>query len=115
MEIYGLSILNSRAQIASFTRLSSMSGSKKSKKAASAANTFHREHAQVAYRPRGTILAGMSCRRAEDSVCDHCESLLDLRDIFNSFVHTGRNLKWCKTLYPKAGDAAYRKIKQQNE
>ena len=92
-----------------------MNGSKRSKKAASAANTFHREHAQVAYRPRGTILAGMSCRRAEGSVCDHCESLLDLHDIFNSFVHTGRNLKWRKTLYPKAGDAAYRKIKQQNE
>lgn len=116
MEIYGLSILNSRAEIASFTRLSSMSGSKKSKKAASAADTFRRGHARVAYRPRGTILAGMSSgQRGEGSVCDHCESLLDLRDIFNSFVHTGRDLKRRKTLYTKAGDAAYRNIKQQNE
>ena len=90
-----------------------MSGCKKSKKGVTAAKTFRKGHARVAYRPRGTILAGMNSGQC--GVCEHCESLLDLRDIFNSFVHTGRDLKRRKTVYPKAGDATYQNIKQQNE
>ena len=95
---------------------SSMSGCRKSKKAVCASKTFREGKARVAYRPRGTILAGMNSRQHDEGrVCDHCESLLDLRDIFNSFVHAGRDLKRRKTIYQKPGDAAYRNIKQQNE
>ena len=93
---------------------------RKSKKAIRAAQTFREGHSRTAYRPRGTITAGMNSpegiqHAGTSGVCHHCESLLDLRDIFNSFVHTGRDLKRRKAGYPKSGDASYRNVKQQNE
>ena len=74
-----------------------MSDHRKSKKAVRAAQTFREGHSQAAYRPRGTITAGLNSpengQHDESGLCHQCESLLDLRDIFNSFVHTGRDLK----------------------
>jgi len=52
-----------------------MSGSK-SKKAVSAAKNFREGHARVAYRPRGTITAGLNSGQ-RGNVCDCGESLLD--------------------------------------
>ncbi len=90
------------------------------KKAVRAAQKFREGHSRVAYRPRGTILAGMNShdeggQSDEGGVCDHCESLLDLHDIFNSLVHTGRDLKRRRAGYPKPRDASYRDVKRQNE
>ena len=85
------------------------------KKAVHAAQKFREGHSRVTYRQRGTILAGMNSHEGgqsdEGDGCDHCMSLLDLRGIFNSLVHTGRNLKRHRAGYPKTRDASYRDVK----
>ena len=90
--------------------------SRKSKKALRFAGTFRQGHSRAAYCPRSKRLSRRnSPERDKGGVCDHCEGLLDLRDIFDSFVHAGRDLKRRRTGYPKPKDASYRNIKQQNE
>ena len=89
-----------------------------SKKVVHAAQKFREGHSQVAYHPRGTISAGMDTpeggQQDQGGIYNHCQSLLYLRNIFNSFLHTGRELKCQRTGYPKPGDALYRDIKRQN-
>ena len=93
-----------------------MSDRSKLKKAVCAAKTSCRGHSQAAYHPRNTIAAGLnlpgSRQHDESSVCQQC---LDPRDILNSFVHAGRDLKRRKTGYPSSKYATYRNVEQQNE
>ena len=76
--------------------------------------------ARHAYSIRNDILSGMAKSPAtnrtatNDSVCSSCASLRDLRDIFNSFVHTGSDLRRRKAIYSKPTGVAYRDVKKQN-
>lgn len=89
---------------------------RKSKKSVRIAATLRQGHSRAAYCPRSRKLSRRNLPESDKGgVCDHCEGLLDLRDIFNSFVHAGRDLKRHRTGYPKPKDASYRNIKQQNE
>ena len=105
------------------TRLvqSTMSARKRpSKKAVNAASSYRQGCARNAYRLRREISAGLQSstgdRQHEDeAVCHNCTTLLDLRDIFNSFVHSGNDLKKRRVAYPKPSDTTYRDIKKQND
>ena len=90
------------------------------KKAQHALQAFQDSKSRAAYRPRPTIEAATSSSLSENSwqktsdVCPRCESLLDLRGLFNSFKHTGRTLKQRK-VYLKSPGAVYHDLKHQNE
>ena len=91
-----------------------------SKKSARAALNYSKGRSRGAYRLRGTICTGIRSR-GEDadssnqgSVCQQCTSLLDLRSIFDSLVHSGSNLKRRKKGYYKPPGSSYRNIKEQN-
>ena len=90
-----------------------------SKKAINAASVYRQGRARGAYRLRKEISAGLDSSPGDsgqhEEVCRNCKTLLDLRDIFNSFVHSGNDLKKRRVGYPKPSDAAYRNIKKQNE
>ena len=89
-----------------------------SKKATPAALIFSKGRSLGAYRLTGTISSGIgSCGDGadnQDGVCRQCKILLDLRSIFDSLVHTGRNLKRRKKGYFKLPGLSYRNIKEQN-
>ena len=91
-----------------------------SKKSARAALNYSKGRSRGAYRLRGTICTGIRSR-GEDadssnqgSVCQQCTSLLDLRRVFDSLVHSGSNLKRRKKGYYKPPGSSYRNIKEQN-
>jgi hypothetical protein len=87
-----------------------------SKKAIHAASAYRQGRARGAYHLRKEISAGLnSSPGGSEGVCRNCKTLLDLRDIFNSFVHSGNDLKKRRVGYPKPSDAAYRNVKKQNE
>jgi len=44
-----------------------------------------------------------------------CSSLVDLNDVFQSFVHSGRALAKRSTVHPKPADTAYYDLTKQNE
>ena len=86
-----------------------------SKKALCFAVTFCQGHSWAAYCLRSKTSWRNSPESDKGRVCDHCEGLLDLRDMFNSFGYAGRDLKWRRTWVLKPKDALYRNIKQQNK
>ena len=67
---------------------------KKSKKAVEAAEAYCDGRSRNAYQLRRNIKAGMS--GTDEAICLQCKSFLDLRSIFDSFVHSGRDLKRAK-------------------
>ena len=89
-----------------------------SKKVINAASAYRQGCARGAYRLRKEISAGLDSNPGDSSpeqhevVCCNCKTLLDLRDIFNLFVHSGNDLKKRRVRYPKPSDAAYRDIKK---
>ena len=50
----------------------------------------------------------------DEAICLQCKSLLDLRSIFDLFVHSGRDLKRCKAIYPMPAGSDYANIKEQH-
>ena len=76
-------------------------------------------HSKRPFVVRGAILWGTDTRSgaagADEQVCLGRKSLLDLKDVFNSFVHAGHSLLRCRAIYPKPADAAYHDISKQNE
>ena len=64
---------------------------RKSKKSVRIAATLRQGHSRAAYCPRSRKLSQRNLPESDKGgVCDHCEGLLDLRNIFNSFVHADR-------------------------
>ena len=84
-----------------------------------AAETFRSGKARRAYALRKAILRGSTAPSgrtdAEERVCSGCRSLLDLKDVFDSFLHAGRSLRRRRAIYPKPSDVAYRDLSKQNE
>ena len=58
------------------------------------------------YTVRKEILRGIAKlkqqKSSDDSVCQACASLLELKGLFNSFYHSGSALKKRKAAYKKA-------------
>ena len=48
-------------------------------------------------------------------VCVVCRSLVDLNDVFQSFVHSGQELVRPRAIHPKPADTAYYDLTKQNE
>ena len=48
-------------------------------------------------------------------VCVACRSLVDLKDVFQSFVQSGRALVRCRAIYLKPADTSYYNLTKQNE
>ena len=44
-----------------------------------------------------------------------CSGLLDLKNVFDSFVHAGRSLRRQRAIFPKPADVAYRDLSKQDE
>ena len=84
-----------------------------------AAKTFRSGKARRPYVVRKAILRGSvtpSGRMdAEERPCSGCRSLLDLKDVFDSFIHTGCSLCRRRPIYPKPADVAYCDLSKQNE
>ena len=49
----------------------------------------------------------------DEAICLQSKSLLDLHSIFDSFVHSGRDLKRRKAIYPKSAGSSYAIVKEQ--
>ena len=43
---------------------------------------------------------------SEVGQCSKCSNLQDLKEAFQSLVHSGRNLHWLRAIYPKPAGAA---------
>ena len=84
-----------------------------------AAETFRFGKARRAYTLHKVILCGSMAPSgqtdAEERVCSGCRSLLDLKDVFDSFLHAGCSLHRRQAIYPKPSDVAYRDLSKQNE
>ena len=48
----------------------------------------------------------------DEAICLQCKCLLDLRSIFDSFVHSGRDLKRHKAIYLKPAGKSYANVKE---
>jgi len=95
---------------------------RKSKKSTHAAKCYREGRSRGAYSLRKDISKGLGStgRKGEDlkahgAVCADCTSLIDLRDIFHSFVSSGSDLKKRANAYPKPRGSVYRSIKEQNK
>ena len=84
-----------------------------------AAEIFHCGSARHSYVLSKEILLGTAareCREKEGSgVCVACRSLLDLKDVFQGFVHSGRALSKRKVIYSKPADTTYYDLTKQND
>lgn len=99
------------------------SHSKKSIKSTHAAKCYHEGRSRGAYCLRKDISKGLksASRRGRKGgnlkvvgVCDNCGSLKDLREIFNSFVSSGSDLRRHMKAYSRPHGSVYRNIKEQN-
>ena len=76
---------------------------------------------EVTYCLRKDISKGLGStkgngRKGEtDDVCADCTSLIDLRDIFHSFVSSSSDLKKRVNTYPKPRGSVYCTIKEHNK
>ena len=89
---------------------------KKSKKAVEAAEAYREGRARNAYQLRRNIniKAGVcAISGTDEAICLQCKSLLDLRSIFDSFVHSGRDLKRHKAIYSEPAGSSYANVKDQ--
>ena len=67
--------------------------STREKRANKAAKTFRSGQSKMAYVFRSGITKGMGeNQQLTTSVCAACLSLEDLKDVFDSFIHTGQEL-----------------------
>ena len=98
-------------------------GKAKSKKSTHAAKCYREGRSRRAYCLRkdiskglnSTVITGKKGRNLKvDGVCD-CNSLMDLCDIFYSFVSSGNTLKKRMKAYSKPHESVYRNIKEQNK
>lgn len=89
------------------------------RRAEKAAETYRSGHARRPYVLRREIVRGISAVGSQETdgcgVCVACRSLLDLKDVFFSFVHSGRALVRRRAIYPKPADTAYYDLTKQNE
>ena len=66
------------------------------------------------YQLRRNIKAGVcAISGTDEAICLQCKSFLDLHSIFDSFVHSGRDLKRRKAIYPKPAGNSYANVKEQ--
>ena len=87
---------------------------KKSKKALETAEAYCDGRSRNAYQLRRNIKAGMcAISGTDEAICLQCKSLLDLCSIFDSFVHSDRDLKWPNAIYPKPAGSSYANVKEQ--
>ena len=81
-----------------------------------AANLFKAGQSRQPYGVRKDIVKGMkSSSASEKSECSKCSSLLDLKEVFQSLVHSGGNLRRRKAINPKPASASYRDLTKQND
>ena len=60
------------------------------------------------------IVALKQQKSSHNNVCQACASLLDFKELYNSFYHSGRELKRRKAAYKKATGSIYYDVKKQN-
>ena len=84
--------------------LSLIMRAKKSKKTVEAASAYRDGRFRNAYQLRRNIKAGMC------AINGYMLAVQDLRSIFDSFVHSGRDLKRCKAIYPEPAGSSYANI-----
>lgn len=86
-----------------------------------AAGTFHSGHVRqpCVLRREIHVVCGIvtmgSQERGGCSDCGACRSLLDQKDMFQSFVHNGRALVRWRAIYPKPADTVYYDPTKQNK
>lgn len=84
-----------------------------------AASLFKAGQSRQPYGVRKDIVKGMESSSAsnpsEAAGCSKCSSLLDLKEAFQSLVHSGGNLRRRKAIYPKPASASYRDLTKQND
>ena len=81
-----------------------------------AAETYRSGRARRPYALRREIVRGMGGQEVDTcGVCVACRSLMDLKDVFQSFVHSGRALMRRRAIHPKPEDTAYYDLTKQNE
>ena len=81
-----------------------------------AAEIFRCGRARRPYVLRSEILRGIGAKEKDGSgVCAACKTLLDLKDLFQSFVHSGRSLKQRRAIYWKPANGIYYDLTKQNE
>ena len=89
--------------------------STREKRANKAAKTFRSGRSRTAYVLRSDIAKGMAKnQQLTTGVCAACLSLDDLKDVFNSFIHTGQELKRRKKIRLKTGTIYYDLTKQND-
>lgn len=98
-------------------------GKGKGKKSTYAAKCYCEGRSRRAYCLRKDISEGLNSTTGTgrkggklkvDGVCADCSSLTDFRDIFQSFVSSGSNLKKRMKAYSKPRGSVYRNVKEQN-
>ena len=89
---------------------------------ARAAELYCQGRSRRAYTVKKKIAAGMKARFRDDDgasdrsgVCTQCKALGELRSIFDSFVHSGADLKRRRRIRPKPAGVSYRDINAQND
>ena len=81
-----------------------------------AAETYRSGRARRPYVLRREIVRGMESQEVDTcGVCVACRSLVDLKDVFQSFVHSGRALVRRRAIHPNPADTAYYDLTKQNE
>ena len=89
------------------------------RRAEKAAETYRSGHARQPYILRREIVHGISAVRSQErdgcGVCIACRSLVDLKDVLQSFVHSGRALARWRAIDLKPADTAYYNLTKQNE
>ena len=51
--------------------------------------------------------------RTDEAICLQCKSLLDLRSIFDSFVHSDKDLERHKAIYSEPAGSSCANVKEQ--
>lgn len=91
----------------------------KDSRAVKAAKMFSSGQSRRPYVIRKEIVRGMVKLKEEKSrnggVCQACSSLLEFKELFNSFYHSGSVLKRRKAAYLKASDSRYYDVGKQNQ
>ena len=82
-----------------------------------AASNYDKGKSRHPYSLKRDIKKGMALIKLPNKVCDDCQGLSDLKDIFDACKHSGPTLRKRKVLYPRPVNAekSYRDIKSQNQ
>lgn len=88
-------------------------------RAVKAAKAFTSGQSRRPYMVRKEILRGIAALKKHNSshngVCQACASLLDFKSLYDSFYHSGNELKRRKAAYKKAPDSIYYDVRKQNK